>query len=128
MAPGGSAGVLAIELEQGRRLTKPIRAVATIFAALMAQLVGGVSASDDLGMDHDVSLDHPMAAFNGSELTPRVRELTPRVRELTPRVRELTPRVRELTPRVRRLTPRVRGLTPRVRGLTPRVRTDAGSV
>ena len=65
MAPGGSAGVLAIELEQGRRLTKPIRAVATIFAALMAQLVGGVSASDDLGMDHDVSLDHPMAAFNG---------------------------------------------------------------
>ena len=65
MAPGGSAGVLAIELEQGRRLTKPIRAVATIFAALMAQLVGGVSASDDLGMDHDVSIDHPMAAFNG---------------------------------------------------------------
>ncbi len=57
MAPGGSAGVLAIELEQGRRLTKPIRAVATIFAALMAQLVGGVSASDDLGMDHDVSID-----------------------------------------------------------------------
>lgn len=65
MAPGGSAGVLAIELQQGRRLTKSIRAVATIFAALMAQLVGGASASDEQGMDQDVSLDHPLAALNG---------------------------------------------------------------
>jgi len=65
MAPGGSAGVLAIELQQGRRLTKSIRAVATIFAALMAQLVGGVGASDEQGMDHDVSIDHPLAALNG---------------------------------------------------------------
>jgi transcriptional regulator with XRE-family HTH domain len=65
MAPGGSAGVLAIELEQGRRLTKPIRAVATIFAALMAQLVCDTSGSDEMGMDHDVSIDHPLAAFNG---------------------------------------------------------------
>lgn len=65
MAPGGSAGVLAIELEQGRTLTKPIRAIATIFAALMAQLVGGVSAADEAGMDHEVSLDHPLAALNG---------------------------------------------------------------
>ena len=64
MAPGGSAGVLAIELQQGQRLTKPIRAVATIFAALMAQLVGGVGASDEEGMEHEVSLDHPMAALN----------------------------------------------------------------
>ncbi len=63
MAPGGSAGVLAIELQQGRRLTKPIRAVATIFAALMAQLVGGVSA-DEQGMEHEVSIDHPLAALN----------------------------------------------------------------
>ncbi len=65
MAPGGSAGVLAIELQQGRRLTKSIRAVATIFAALMAQLVGGAGASDEQGMDHDVSIDHPLAALNG---------------------------------------------------------------
>ena len=65
MAPGGSAGVLAIELQQGRRLTKPIRALATIFAALMAQLVGGASAADEAGMEHEVSLDHPMAALNG---------------------------------------------------------------
>ena len=65
MAPGGSAGVLAIELQQGRRLTKSIRAVATIFAALMAQLVGGAGASDEQGMDQDVSLGHPLAALNG---------------------------------------------------------------
>ena len=63
MAPGGSAGVLAIELEQGRRLTKPIRAVATIFAALMAQLVCDASGSEDMG--NDVSIDHPLAALNG---------------------------------------------------------------
>jgi len=65
MAPGGSAGVLAIELQQGRRLTKPIRAVATIFAALMAQLVGGVGASEEETLDHEVSIDHPLAALNG---------------------------------------------------------------
>jgi hypothetical protein len=65
MAAGGSAGVLAIELEQGRRLTKPIRAVATIFAALMAQLVCAAVGSEDAGLDHEVSIDHPMAAFNG---------------------------------------------------------------
>lgn len=65
MSPGGSAGVLAIELQQGKRLTKSIRAVATIFAALMAQLVGAASASDEQGMDHDLSIDHPLAALNG---------------------------------------------------------------
>lgn len=66
MAPGGSAGVLAIELRQGRRLTKSIRAVATIFAALMAQLVGGAGAADEHGMDRDVSIDHALAAaLNG---------------------------------------------------------------
>lgn len=65
MAPGGSAGVLAIELRQGRRLTKPVRAVATIFAALMAQLVGGVGATDEQGMEREVSIDHPLAALNG---------------------------------------------------------------
>jgi hypothetical protein len=64
MAPGGSAGVLAIELQQGRRLTKPIRAVATIFAALMAQLVGGASAADEDGVGHEVSIDHRLAALN----------------------------------------------------------------
>jgi transcriptional regulator with XRE-family HTH domain len=41
IVPGGCAGVLAIELPDGREQTKAVRAVATIFAALLAQLVGG---------------------------------------------------------------------------------------
>ena len=67
VSPGGSAGVLAIELQQGRRLTKPIRAVATIFAAIMAQLVGGVSASDEDANEHRaIGLDDQLAhALNG---------------------------------------------------------------
>ena len=65
LSPGGSAGVLAIELLQGKRLTKSIRAVATIFAALIAQLVGGVSAEDEPGMDREMSMDQPLAAFHG---------------------------------------------------------------
>lgn len=38
--PGGCGGVLAIELQQGTALTVPVRAVATILAALLAQLLG----------------------------------------------------------------------------------------
>jgi hypothetical protein len=41
IVPGGCAGVLAIELRDGREQAKTVRAVATIFAALLAQLVGG---------------------------------------------------------------------------------------
>jgi len=41
IVPGGCAGVLAIELRDGREQAKAVRAVATIFAALLAQLVGG---------------------------------------------------------------------------------------
>ncbi|MEX2662098.1 MAG: helix-turn-helix domain-containing protein [Vicinamibacterales bacterium] len=41
IVPGGCAGVLAIELLDGREQAKAVRAVATIFAALLAQLVGG---------------------------------------------------------------------------------------
>jgi cytoskeletal protein RodZ len=41
LAPGGCAGVLAIELQQGRALSASVRAAATILAALLAQLVGG---------------------------------------------------------------------------------------
>lgn len=44
MAPGGCAGVLAIELPHGRENRASVRAVATIVAALLAQLVGGVAA------------------------------------------------------------------------------------
>ena len=55
--PGGCSGVLALELESsvGRdsRTIEPIRAVAAIVAALLAQLVGGqtASAGDDLHDD-----------------------------------------------------------------------------
>ena len=41
LTPAGCAGVLAIELQHGGGQTRSVRAVATIFAALLAQLVGG---------------------------------------------------------------------------------------
>jgi transcriptional regulator with XRE-family HTH domain len=41
LTPAGCAGVLAIELPNGSEQAEPIRAVATIFAALLAQLIGG---------------------------------------------------------------------------------------
>jgi hypothetical protein len=54
IVPGGCAGVLAIELRDGREQAKPVRAIATIFAALLAQLVGG-SRPDDVQVPSDVS-------------------------------------------------------------------------
>ncbi len=44
LTPAGCAGVLAIELPRGSQETTAVRAVATIFAALLAQLIGGVSS------------------------------------------------------------------------------------
>jgi transcriptional regulator with XRE-family HTH domain len=44
LTPAGCAGVLAIELRRGRQETTSVRAVATIFAAVLAQLIGDVSA------------------------------------------------------------------------------------
>jgi helix-turn-helix protein/GAF domain-containing protein len=41
LTPAGCAGVLAIELPHGSEQTNSVRAVATIFAAQLAQLVGG---------------------------------------------------------------------------------------
>jgi hypothetical protein len=41
LTPAGCAGVLAIELQHGSEQTTSARAVATIFAAQLAQLVGG---------------------------------------------------------------------------------------
>jgi hypothetical protein len=40
LTPAGCSGVLAIELHDGREQSMPIRAVATILAAMLAQLVG----------------------------------------------------------------------------------------
>lgn len=41
LTPAGCAGVLALELQHGGEQTTSVRAVATIFAALLAQLIGG---------------------------------------------------------------------------------------
>ena len=41
LTPAGCAGVLAIELQHGSEQTRSVRAVATIFAAQLAQLLGG---------------------------------------------------------------------------------------
>ena len=46
LAPGGCAGVLAIELQPGVELTDGLRAVATILAALLALLVGGARPAE----------------------------------------------------------------------------------
>jgi GAF domain-containing protein len=43
LTPGGCAGVLAIELNDGRAPTRSARAVATIIAAQLSQLLGGAS-------------------------------------------------------------------------------------
>ena len=51
LTPGGSAGVLAIELAGGTADAEPVRAVATIFAAMLAQLVGGGAAPADAAVD-----------------------------------------------------------------------------
>jgi hypothetical protein len=42
LTPSGCAGVLAIELPHGGEQTRSVRAAATIFAAQLAQLFGGV--------------------------------------------------------------------------------------
>ena len=48
LSPGGCNGVLAIELQDGCEQTKSVRAVATIFAALLAQLLGGPRSAEIL--------------------------------------------------------------------------------
>ena len=45
LTPGACAGVLAIELPHGSEEAAPVRAVSTIFAAMLAQLVGGAPAA-----------------------------------------------------------------------------------
>lgn len=45
LTPGACAGVLAIELPHGSEEAQAVRATATIFAAMLAQLVGGAPAA-----------------------------------------------------------------------------------
>jgi hypothetical protein len=54
LAPGGCAGVLAIELPPGSEDADAVRAVAIVFAAMLAQLVGGAPAgSQQMPSDGD---------------------------------------------------------------------------
>jgi hypothetical protein len=46
LTPAGCAGVLAIELQHGSEQTRSVRAVATIFAAQLAQLIGGARPAE----------------------------------------------------------------------------------
>ena len=46
LTPAGCSGVLAIELQHGSEQTRSVRAVATIFAAQLAQLIGGARPDD----------------------------------------------------------------------------------
>ena len=48
LRPSGPAGALALELPRGRAQVPAVRAAATIFAAMLAQLVGGATAADEL--------------------------------------------------------------------------------
>jgi transcriptional regulator with XRE-family HTH domain len=47
LTPAGCAGVLAIELQHGSEQAVPVRAIATIFAAQLAQLIGGARSQTD---------------------------------------------------------------------------------
>ena len=46
LTPAGCAGVLALELQRGGEQTKSVRAVATILAALLAQLTAGAQPAE----------------------------------------------------------------------------------
>ena len=46
LTPAGCAGVLAIELQHGSEETRSVRAVATIFAAQLAQLIGDARSAE----------------------------------------------------------------------------------
>ena len=54
LTPAGCAGVLAIELPHGSEQTRSVRAVATIFAAQLAQLVGGAEPAATVRPQADV--------------------------------------------------------------------------
>jgi transcriptional regulator with XRE-family HTH domain len=72
LTAAGCAGVLAVELQSGRRSMQPARAVATIFAALLAQLIG--DRVEDAPRQA-ATMDSAIDSFAGSpfRLTPAVR-------------------------------------------------------
>jgi hypothetical protein len=62
LAPGGCAGVLALELPSGYEEADPVRAVSIVFAAMLAQLVGGAPASSTQASPADGS--RPASPFS----------------------------------------------------------------
>ena len=60
LAPAGCAGVLAIEIDNGREQDAGIRALTTFFAVVLAQLVGG--AASDAAVPDVVPAGKPAAA------------------------------------------------------------------
>jgi transcriptional regulator with XRE-family HTH domain len=61
LTPGTCAGVLAIELPRGSEEAASVRAVATFFAAMLAQLVGGVPTASQSGVP---AVDEPSRSSN----------------------------------------------------------------
>jgi hypothetical protein len=76
LTPAGCAGVLAIELQQGSGQTRSLRAVATIFAAQLAQLIG----------------NPPAEVRPAAEIRPPAEVTTPPVANFTTRVRRVRAR------------------------------------
>lgn len=67
LTPGACAGVLAIELPRGSEDAAPVRAVATFFAAMLAQLVGGAPTASHTGTpaaDGSTSSDRPATSLS----------------------------------------------------------------
>ena len=61
LVPGGCAGVLAIELPPGSEDADAVRALAIVFAAMLAQLVGGTPAASNQVQPGG---DNPATAFS----------------------------------------------------------------
>lgn len=61
LVPGGCAGVLAIELPPGSEDADAVRALAIVFAAMLAQLVGGTPAASNQARPDG---DSPATAFS----------------------------------------------------------------
>ena len=62
LSAAGCAGVLAMELPNGREHAAPIRATATCVAAMLAQLVAGPSAQSETRDDSDVEGGRSLSA------------------------------------------------------------------
>ena len=81
LTPGACAGVLAIELPHGSEEATPVRAVATFFAAMLAQLVGGAHTTANTGTpgaDDSTASDRPSTSFSTAVYPRGFAPRTPR--------------------------------------------------